>query len=211
VADNLRVEELKTTQMAHTYQFKIILADSDPMIWRTFQVPGEYRMDRFHQVLQIVMGWNNAHLHEFRINGRTVGMVADCEYDFIVEDETKFRLSDFNLKERDTLSYLYDFGDHWEHIIHLDRVSNQKATSPFCTNGKGACPPDDCGGVFGYTELLEVLADPKHPEYEGWKNWLPEGFQPDKFPLDEVSKELKEFGAWNIKHPRKKSTPWHQI
>lgn len=202
---------MKITKMAHTFHFKILLNDSDPMIWRTFQVPGDYRIDRFHQVLQIVMGWNNSHLHEFRINGRTVGMLTDDEYDFNVEDETKLRLSDFNLKERDTLSYLYDFGDHWEHMLYLDLVSKQEATYPVCADGQRACPPDDCGGTYGYTGMLEVLADPKHPEYEGWNNWLPEGFQPDKFPLDEINKELKKFGAWNIKHPSKKSTPWHQI
>lgn len=196
--------------MAHTFHFKITLNDSAPVIWRTFQVPADYRMDRFHQVLQIVMGWNNSHLHEFRINGRTVGMLTDPEYDFDTEDETKLRLSGFNLKERDTLSYLYDFGDHWEHILYLDRVSNQEAIYPVCTDGKRACPPDDSGGTYGYTGMLEVLADPKHPEYEGWKNWLPEGFQSDKAPLDETNKELKKFGTWNIKHPRKKSTPWHQ-
>jgi hypothetical protein len=197
--------------MAHAFHFKIILTNSDPAIWRTFQVPADYRMDRFHQVLQIVMGWKNSHLHEFRINGRTVGMLTDPEYDFDTEDETKLRLSDFNLKERDTLSYLYDFGDHWEHILYLDHVSKQEFSLPVCTGGKRACPPEDCGGISGYTGMLEVLADPRHLEYEGWKNWLPEGFQSDKAPLDEIKKELKKFGAWHIKHPRKKSTPWHQI
>lgn len=197
--------------MAHTFHFKIILTNSDPVIWRTFQVPADYRMDRFHQVLQIVMGWKNSHLHEFRINGRAVGMLTDPEDDFDTEDETKLRLSDFNLKERDTLSYLYDFGDHWEHILYLDHVSKQEFSLPVCTGGKRACPPEDCGGISGYTGMLEVLADPRHLEYEGWKNWLPEGFQSDKAPLDEINKELKKFGAWNIKHPRKSSTPWHQI
>lgn len=118
-------------------------------------------MDRFHQVLQIVMGWNNAHLHEFRINGRTVGMLTDPEYDFDTEDETKFRQSDFNLKERDTLSYLYDFGGHWEHILCLDQVREQKFAFPVCTDGKRACPPDDCGGTHGYTGNAGSISRPE--------------------------------------------------
>jgi hypothetical protein len=199
--------------MPKTLQLKIILFQSKPMIWRTFKVTDDYRMDRFHQVIQLVMGWNNSHLHEFRIKGREIGMPDDhFALDFPnLEDETKVRLRDLDLKEKDTFHYLYDFGDSWEHILYVENISTEELLNPICLEGERACPPDDCGGEWGYTDLLEILKDKNHPEYEGYKEWLPRGFKPNIFPLKAVNEELVTFGAWHRKHPRKKSTPWHII
>lgn len=199
--------------MPKTLQLKIQLLGSEPLIWRTFKVTDDYRMDRFHQVIQIVMGWSNSHLHEFRVKSRVIGMLDDFNMgDFQeVEDETKVRIRDFDLKQKDTFHYLYDFGDSWEHIISVEDISTEELLNPLCLEGEKACPPDDCGGVWGYADLLEILKDKKHPEYEDYKEWLPKGFKPHVFPLKAVNAELASFGAWHRKHPRKKSTPWHFI
>lgn len=199
--------------MANTLHFKIVLIEAEPMIWRTFEVTDDYRMDRFHQVIQIVMGWQNSHLHEFGIHDRLIGMVDDfaLEVNPHLEEESRIYLRDLPLQEKQAYSYLYDFGDSWQHILYLDMIWNRPIEDPVCTGGQGACPPEDCGGVGGYANLLETLKDPSHPEYEEWIQWLPEGFDPEYFPIREINKELKEFGAWNRKHPRKRSTPWHQI
>lgn len=199
--------------MVKTLRIKIVLVESDPIIWRMFAITDDYRMDRFHQVLQIVMGWNNSHLHEFKAKGRDIGMIDETYFgDFPdVEDETKIYLRDLNLQKSNTFSYLYDFGDNWEHKLFVEEISDSELRYPQCMAGQGACPPDDCGGVWGYTELLEVLKDKSHPEYEEYIAWLPTGFRPDSFPLEATNKELKAFGAWHRKHPRKKSTPWHRI
>lgn len=199
--------------MSKTLYFKIVLIESKPLIWREFQVTDDYRFDRFHQVLQIVMGWNNSHLHDFRIKGREIGMVDDGYLEEFpeLEDETKIYLRDLSLEEKETFNYRYDFGDCWEHVIYVENISNGKLLMPICTDGEKACPPDDCGGVRGYTNLLEILKNPSHPEYRDYREWLPQRFNPNRFSLDAVNKELKKFGAWHRKHPRMKSTPWHQL
>lgn len=199
--------------MSKTLQFKIVLIESNPLVWRTFKLTDDYRMDRFHQVLQIVMGWNNSHLHEFRVKGREIGMPDDfyvAEFPAL-EDETTIYLKDLNLQAKDTFTYLYDFGDSWEHVLYVEYISEQELLNPVCIEGDKACPPDDCGGVGGYADLLEVLKDKNHPEYESYKEWLPKGFKPNIFPIKAVNEELVTFGAWHRKHPRKKSTPWHII
>jgi len=145
--------------MSRTLHFKIVLIESKPLIWRTFKVTDDYRFDRFHQVLQIVMGWNNSHLHDFRINGREIGMVNDFYIDDFpeLEEESKVYLKDLDLKVRDTFTYRYDFGDCWEHVLYLERVSNLELLNPECTDGEKAYPPDDSGGILGYANLMEIL------------------------------------------------------
>ena len=199
--------------MPNILQFKILLVESNPLIWRRFRVTDDYRMDRFHQVLQIVMGWMNSHLHEFRIKDRNVGMLMDTFFDDFpkVEDETTLYLREMKLQASDSFAYIYDFGDNWLHVLEVEKIYSGELEHPECLEGQQACPPEDCGGIWGYEDLLEILKDQSHPEYEEYEEWLPEGFKPDYFPLDAINKELKAFGEWHRKHPRKKSTPWHQI
>ncbi len=199
--------------MSKRLNFRIVLIESKPIIWRAFQVTDDYRLDRFHQVIQIVMGWQNSHLHEFRFGKRQIGMLDDwsCEYAPNLEDETKIFLRDFNLEEKDVFTYEYDFGDSWKHVLYVESAFSGKKSDPVCSEGSLACPPEDCGGVWGYSDLLTVLKDPTHPEYDGFINWLPDGFDPYHFSVETVNTELKKFGAWHRKHPRKKSTPWHQL
>ncbi len=198
--------------MSKTLHFKITLNESNPPIWRIFKVEDSYRLDRFHQVIQIVMGWWNSHLHEFVIRDRTIGMPIEEFYDMPpVEDETKYRLKQFHFKEGDTFNYLYDFGDDWHHTIQVLKVEESDLDMPVCVYGDRACPPEDCGGIGGYENLVEIISDPTHSEYESWTTWLPDNYDPKVFPLEEVNEELAKFGAWHKKHPRKRSTPWHQV
>ena len=199
--------------MPKTLQFKLTLLGSKPAIVRRLQVMDDYRLDRFHQVIQIAMGWHNSHLHEFDVNGQRYGMPEnDLMDDFDdMEDETKFFLKDFNLRQGDQLGYLYDFGDSWEHRLEVEAVTEGNIDTPLCLKGKGACPPEDCGGVWGYRDIIKIIKNPKHPEYDDWAEWLPENFDPAFFDLKKTNAGLQRFGEWHNKHPKDKSTPWHQI
>ena len=198
--------------MSKTLHFKIELVHSPVPIWRRFQVREDYRMDRFHQVIQIVMGWANAHLHEFRIKDKILTMTnPDWDVSENEEEVSSFFLNYFNLKPGDKFIYLYDFGDGWEHLITVEKITDHHLLIPICEEGQNHCPPEDCGGIPGYSQLLEILKDPKHGEYYQWVSWLPDNFDPHSFPLDQVNGELLLFGQWHNKHPRKKSTPWHQL
>ncbi len=199
--------------MSKKLHFKITLVESKPSIWRAFQVTDDYRFDRFHQVIQIVMGWQNSHLHEFQLKDRQIGMVDDS---FIgqfpnLEDETKIYLRDIDLQEKDSFAYLYDFGDSWLHLIQLEDISSEPLLNPVCLDGRNACPMEDSGGVWGYTELLKISKDPSHPEHDEYMQSFPPNFDPSFFPKEAIIQELQRFGAWHRKHPRKRSTPWHQL
>ena len=199
--------------MTNILQFKISLIGSKPLIWRRFQVTDDYRFDRFHQVIFLVMGWWNSHLHEFKIKGREIGMVDGDALDFFpnLEDETQVYLRDLDLQKGEQFHYLYDFGDSWEHNLKVEKVTEGALSAPSCLSGKNACPPEDCGGIYGYAAMKAALKNPRHPEYETWINWAPENFDPTLFDIDAVNTELAMFGNWHRMHPRAKSTPWHQL
>ena len=128
------------------------------------------------------------------------------------EDETKLYLCDLNLESGDSMQYLYDFGDSWQHLIELESISDGELAAPYCVDGKGSCPMEDSGGIGGYKYMLEILKNPNHPDrFDFWGDEPPEDYDPTYFPIKEVNAELGRFGAWHKKHPRAKSTPWHQI
>jgi hypothetical protein len=177
------------------YQLKVTLNDSKPPIWRRILVPSDVSLDRFHMILQVAMGWTNSHLHQFISGRKMYGMTGDewgMELDLDVEDENKYKLSDLLKEEKDSLIYEYDFGDSWEHKIILEKKLpyDKSLKVPSCIKGKRACPPEDCGGVWGYEELLEVMKNPSHPEYENMLEWLGGEIDSEYFDREEVNKRL---------------------
>ena len=185
-------------QLRSIYQLKVTLNGSKPPIWRRLLVPGNINLGSFHIVLQIVMGWTNSHLHQF-ILGRTMYGIPDDEFgaDFglEIEDENKYKLSQLLKKEKDSLKYEYDFGDGWEHKIILEKILPYESSLklPSCIKGKRACPPEDCGGIWGYQDLIEVINDTSHPEHEEMLEWLGGDFDPEYFDVNEINEILSKY------------------
>ena len=141
------------------------------------------------------MGWTDTHLHQFKANGQSYG-IPDPDFDFSeILDERKYRLSHLMKKEKDSLIYEYDFGDGWVHKIILEKVLpfDTETVLPFCIKAKGACPPEDVGGVWGYHDLLEALADENHPEHERVRDWIGECFDPSYYDIKETNEMLSEY------------------
>ena len=177
------------------YQLKVTLVGTKPPIWRRIVVPSDIRLDTLHMVLQIVMGWENCHLHQFDAGGLTYGAHEDefgLDMDMDVEDENTCKLHQLLKTAKDTMKYEYDFGDSWEHKIVLEKIlPHDKAQQlPRCAAGKRSCPPEDCGGVWGYEEMLESLKHPEDPEYEERMEWLGGEFDPEEFDVDGVNLQL---------------------
>jgi hypothetical protein len=182
------------------YQFKITLKDSKPPIWRRIQVPSTYTFYDLHVAIQDAMGWYDSHLHEFRINTTTgeplvLGTPPNEMDDFGDEEsfsDSKFKISKYESILPKSFTYTYDFGDNWEHKIDFEKVLTVEVgvTYPICVKGKRACPPEDCGGIWGYEELLETLADPEHEEYEEMTDWVESmtggPFDPEEFDPAEI-------------------------
>lgn len=174
-------------------QFKVTLHHFRPPIWRRFQVTNDLSFLRFHDVLQVVMGWQDGHLHEFDLgNWHITDAETLTSAGLSGEDERKVRLSKHLTQAGQKFTYTYDFGDTWEHEVLLEKILPVEAGVhyPRCLKGKRACPPEDCGGVWGYAALLKAMADPRHPEYEDYMGWLGERIDPEAFDLALVNKEL---------------------
>jgi hypothetical protein len=158
-------------------QLRIELVDSaDPVIWRRVLVPAASTLADLHAVIQAAMGWQNAHLHQFRIAGRRYGPEGA---DLDLEPEARVRLdliitTDPALGTQTVLDYLYDFGDDWDHQVEVEAVTAADADSryPRCTGGHGVCPPEDCGGIPGYQRLRAALTGPPAPEQQELLQWF---------------------------------------
>ncbi|MCC5831104.1 MAG: plasmid pRiA4b ORF-3 family protein [Phycisphaeraceae bacterium] len=117
------------------------------------------------------------------------------ELDMEGEDEDAITLAEVCPKVKSKMTYEYDFGDGWEHTIEVRKIEPAKAgvKYPVCLAGKMACPPEDCGGVFGYYRMLEIAADPDHEEHEDIVEWLGDDFDPEAFDIDEVNDMLTQW------------------
>ncbi len=181
------------TAKKQVYEMKVVLVGSDPVIWRRLQVESDISLDVLHRVIQTVMGWQDCHIHEFQFDDAAYGP-KDAGGLEDVKDERKVRLNKLIKEEGAHFRYVYDFGDDWEHEITLERiVEPSKATKyPICLDGEGACPPEDCGGIWGYYDMLQTAEDPADPEYEDVVEFLGEAFDPEAFDLRQVNNELKK-------------------
>ena len=160
-------------------QFKIqITGITKPPVWRRVLVPANFSFHQLHLVIQAAFGWENYHLYEFTPTKdpwsfpliRLPDITGMEERELI--DSKRVRLSKIFKAKGQCFSYLYDFGDDWYHKILLEEVKDGVALTAQLLGGKGACPPEDCGGVWGYNEILEILADPKHKDYKNIRRWL---------------------------------------
>jgi hypothetical protein len=181
-------------QSGAIYQFKVVLKDSNPPIWRRVQVP-DCTLGELHQVLQAVMGWEYYHLHQFIIRGDYYGTLGPEErlWDEEMHDEEGTSISQVVKGRRKVrFTYEYDFGDSWQHEIVLEKTLEPEGqfNYPRCIDGERACPPEDCGGVWGYAELLEAIRDPKHVSHEEMLEWIGGRFDPEKFDLNAVNRDL---------------------
>jgi hypothetical protein len=183
------------------YRLKVTLIGIAPPIWRAIQVPGSIKLCCLHSALQVVMGWKDNHLHEFEKDGKRWGIVQlyeDEELD--VTEDADVTLAEVLMSEGDSMIYIYDFGDHWQHEVVLEKIITMGniVKAPLCLGGERRCPPEDVGGVSGYQEFLEVIVDPKHEEYEHYVGWAGGHFL-DEFDLKAANKRLALM-RWPVRH-----------
>lgn len=175
------------------YTLKIELLEIEPRIWRRVLVPGTITLAQLHEVIQIAMGWTNSHLHEF-----IVGADSYSDPEFEIEDaksEYRYRLERLAPRVSNAIAYEYDFGDGWEHQIRVESIiegDKRYPGKPFCLEGKRSCPPEDCGGVWGYETFLKAIKNKKHPRHKEFVGWIGGSFDPEFFDLEAVNAELRK-------------------
>lgn len=181
---------------APMYQLKISLAFSDPLVWRRIRVPGDITLLRFHGILQLCMGWSDFHTHRFLI-GKV--FYAPMENEGIWADtgersESEYRLVDLENDMKWCFTYVYDFGDGWEHEIELEECipAGQVERHPVLLDGERACPPENVGGIPGYEEFLNIINDPRHKHHWKIAKWFgADRFDPEHFDMAGINMGLK--------------------
>jgi Plasmid pRiA4b ORF-3-like protein len=198
----------RTEEPAPTYQLHVVLSGMEPPIWRRLQVPATANLNWLHAVLQTAMGWTNSHLHHFFCGEhRYVEVRPDLEEDDpSARDESKFTVAELLMDVHAGLVYEYDFGDSWRHTVTLEKISppgaSTSANTAVCLAGSRACPPEDCGGLPGYFQLLEALKDKKHPEHRAMKEWLGRPFDPESFDVAKTNHWLKKLKWPRVTEPQ---------
>lgn len=183
-------------KIACVYQFKIALKRVSPPIWRRIQVPGTYSFWDFHVAIQDAFGWLDYHLHSFEVlNPRTgeieeIGIPGEDEYDDEIDilPGWDLKISRYFSENNKKAAYIYDFGDEWEHDVRLEKIvpRNPAIKYPVCLAGKRACPPEDCGGIWGYQEFLEIIMDPGHDQHIDTLEWVGGHFDPEYFSTNDI-------------------------
>jgi hypothetical protein len=179
------------------YRFRVSLLEVVPPVWRTIEVPSTYTFWDLHVAIQDAMGWRDCHLHAFRVTSPSTGALLEIGIpnDDPFEGEPPVTpgwgvpiASHFTAPMAEA-RYEYDFGDSWEHLVVLEAVTRVAPDTrlPRCTGGARACPPEDCGGPWGYERLLSIIRDPDHEEHDEMLVWLGGSFDPDRFDPAQVA------------------------
>lgn len=169
---------------------KVTLRGSTPPIWRRLVMPMSASLAELHAAIQAAMGWTDDHLHIFEVGHRRYGAGGALEK---TGDENLFTLDKLIRAGHRRFTYTYDFGDNWEHLVAVEKLGTAEdgLSIPACVAGGRACPPEDCGGVWGYSALLDALADPSHPDHAEQREWVAEDFDPDAFDVGRADAAVK--------------------
>jgi hypothetical protein len=184
-------------KLRKVYQLKISLLESNPPIWRRLIVADNTALADLHWIFQLAMGWTNSHLHQFIVDEQ---YYSDPDFgldeeDFDVNDESMETLGSVLAEEDAPFIYEYDFGDNWRHLITIEQVLDPSEVESFprCIDGGRSCPPEDVGGVWGYENFLEAIADPAHEDHEQFLVWAGGSFDPERFSAERINRLLRRY------------------
>jgi hypothetical protein len=180
-------------KLERVYQFMVRLEGIEPPIWRRIQVPETYDFWELHVAIQDAMGWADCHLHEFLITNPVTGKqeeigIPDEDGELEIIPGWRRKIASYFSQVNSLARYVYDFGDDWVHTLELEEIlpRDGQVVYPVCVAGERSCPPEDCGGVEGYKDFLEIIMDPSHEQYEEMNVWAGGDFDPERFDPSRV-------------------------
>jgi hypothetical protein len=174
------------------FRLKIALKNITPMIWRRIET-SDCTLWNLHAIIQLSMPWDDYHMWDFAVTrDERYGPEDDAEMGY--RDAGRVKLSQLAKRNVKKLTYMYDYGDSWEHVVTFEKPAprDPKTKYPRCVAGECAGPPEDCGGFIGYEYLLEILANPKHEAYAERVEWLGGSFDPEAFEIDTINADLRK-------------------
>lgn len=174
------------------HRLKVTLREVRPPVWRRIEVSSVVTLGRLSEVLEAAMGWLGGHLHAFDVAGTRYG-IPDPDWDTADLDERRFRLGAVLPRVGSKMRWDYDFGDGWKHDVVVEAIGPAEpgVEYPVCLKGRRACPPEDCGGPWGYEELLQLLADPDREDPDDRRGWVGPDFDPAHFDPEEATEEMR--------------------
>jgi len=178
-----------------TLTFRIHLIGTEPLVTRIFKVSAKTTMYELHQIIQVVMGWTNSHLYQFNVGEEVIADIRLVDDELgPVTDVNGVMVTQVFSHVGNTVKYVYDFGDGWMHHLELVEISTHPIDEvlPQIIGGENACPPEDCGGTYGYKELNEILINPKYPEHKSSKIWVGSTFDPMVCDLKTIQQNLRK-------------------
>jgi hypothetical protein len=183
------------------YQVKITLDNVRPPVWRRVLLKKDCTLAQLHHVIQVSMGWDDYHLHLFKVGDEEYGdpfqwSEPDPWGEQDVADEGEVELGQLVDRGKRGFKYVYDMGDDWYHSIRIEKTLPAEAGVhyPRCVEGERACPPEDCGGPWGYADLLQALREPQTERQEELLEWIGGEFDAEKFDAEAVNKRLAGLG-----------------
>ena len=178
---------------------KITIRGIEPFIWRRLEVPATIILPKLHMVFQEAFGWTNSHLHSFYIGDKEYGHKDEFD-ELDIVDERNIKLCKLLKVHTPGFWYLYDFGDHWLHYVHIEHILplHEDRQSPICVAGARKCPPEDCGGTSGYERVLDVIQNPDDDEYESMLEWLDGKYNPEEFDVSSINSRLKKLSKLKV-------------
>lgn len=197
----LMPERIFTDDKAVEYHIRIKLNNAPLPIWRELKIPSNITLEVFSLILMMAMGWENRHLHMFKKGDirykNTACINEDMNMGFCgigfksIEDTNEYSVAQLLKEKGDRMKFVYDFGDNWEHDIWLKGIREyapQEVPDVIVVKGKSACPPEDCGGIWGYEDLLRIHAKKRRTKEEKellkWFQMYDSDYNPEKFNLD---------------------------
>ncbi len=189
------------------YEIKVSIKDTHPPVWRRLQIPAGITFHELNAIIQLAFDWCGYHAYNFEIGSavRGDGLFIELPYPddglwgYETKDSEKEKIDKY-FKEYKKVEYTYDFGDNWEHVITIEKIveTDKKLVNPICVKAKMASLPEDCGGPWGYEELLDILADKKNKRYKEIKEWLEYGFSTwydnrEYVDIDEINMRLEDY------------------
>jgi hypothetical protein len=182
----------RSSASARLYLLHVQLAQIEPPIWRRLAVPGPRTLPVLHGLLQAAMPWQDYHLYQFELGGTRYEDPDPDDRDPAVPDPRAFTLDQLDLIQGSRFQYTYDFGDNWLHDLTVEGVVPlpRDFLLPVCLGGARACPPEDCGGVGGYEEMVAALRRPRSAAAQEYREWLGRVYDPEELDLAAINVRL---------------------
>ena len=197
-----KVSKINTKDKKYkSYIIKVTIKNTHPPVWRRLQIPAGITFHELNAIIQLAFNWSGYHLYSFEIGNLLIEIPDDIfdDFDYKVINSKRTKVDKY-FDEIEKLEYTYDFGDNWIHNIQIENVaeSEEKLKNPVCLKAKMASLPEDCGGPWGYEDLLDVINNPKDERYQDMKDWLEQGYSvwyDDRtyVDLNRINRELEAY------------------